>query len=430
MLSVHQHWDPLKVCAVGRCYPPEFFSHIEHPKVRNTFEKIAQETEEDYQGLIKKLESFGVEVLRTDISEDLEIYKQDDVTYPTPPMTPRDFCGMIGDTFYMPSENYGDNFDVEQLINDFLWGDFQLVMSKFQDYPDIKKYIFDLFLPGRCVSDSLGYFLSKSYSRKGQNVLHGNLIDEVDRENLKQLFIQAETMTIGSNDKTPNFKGYYAFNTIREYVKRTNNIVFDKYVNTACITSMGKDLYIGLGNYINKVHEKKYMNKWSKLFPGYRLNRIDHPGHIDGCFCPIKPGLVLCTENVEVGHLFPDWEIVRISRNLEEPQPFFQNRDKLRGRYWVPGEEFNHEFNDYMDEYMSHWVTYVEETVFDVNVLIVDEKNVLCNNENKELFKVFERHGITPHVCDFRHKFFWDGGIHCITTDIHRDGEQQDYFPD
>ena len=120
MLSVHQHWDPLKVCAVGRCYPPEFFSHIKHPKVRNTFEKIAQETEEDYQGLIKKLESFGVEVLRTDISEDLEIYKQDDVTYPTPPMTPRDFCGMIGDTFYMPSENYGDNIDTEQFILDFL----------------------------------------------------------------------------------------------------------------------------------------------------------------------------------------------------------------------------------------------------------------------------------------------------------------------
>jgi len=426
MLSVHQHWDPLKVCAVGRCYPPEFFSHIEHPKVRNTFEKIAQETEEDYQGLIKKLESFGVEVLRTDISEDLEIYKQGDVTYPTPPMTPRDYCGMIGDTFYMPSENYGDNIDVEQFINGFLGGGTSNVLSNFQNYPEIKKYIFDLFLPGRPVSDLVGNMLLQNYGRNG---LEGNLLSLDDRENLKQLFIQAETMTIGSNDKTPNFKGYYAFNTIREYVKRTNNIIFDSYVNTACITRVGKDLYIGIGNYINKMYEKKYMDKWAKLFPGYRLNRVDYPGHIDGCFTPIKPGLVLSAKSVDVGHLFPDWEQVKIPESLAKSR-FKKNRARLRGRYWVSGEEYNDEFNDYMDCYMNNWVNYAEETTFDINVLIVDENNVLCTDVNKEMFKVFERHGVTPHVVPFRHKSFWDGGLHCNTTDIHRDGEQQDYFPD
>ena len=68
MFSVHQHWDPLKVCAVGRSYPPEFYSYIKNAKVRNVFEKIAQETEEDYQKLISKLDEFNVKVLRTDIS--------------------------------------------------------------------------------------------------------------------------------------------------------------------------------------------------------------------------------------------------------------------------------------------------------------------------------------------------------------------------
>jgi len=28
LLSVHQHWDPLKICIVGRSYPPEFYSWI------------------------------------------------------------------------------------------------------------------------------------------------------------------------------------------------------------------------------------------------------------------------------------------------------------------------------------------------------------------------------------------------------------------
>jgi hypothetical protein len=55
--SVYQHWDKLKVCIVGRSYPPEFYSYITNPRVRNVMERIAIETEEDFQKLIKLLES-------------------------------------------------------------------------------------------------------------------------------------------------------------------------------------------------------------------------------------------------------------------------------------------------------------------------------------------------------------------------------------
>ena len=30
----------------------------------------------------------------------------------------------------------------------------------------------------------------------------------------------------------------------------------------------------------------------------------------------------------------------------------------------------------------------------------------------------------------WRHRWFWDGGLHCITLDLVRQGVQQDYFPD
>ena len=65
MLSVNQPWDKLKTCAVGRTYPPELYDFIENPKVRNLLEKIAIETEEDYQKLIGILENHNVEVIRT-----------------------------------------------------------------------------------------------------------------------------------------------------------------------------------------------------------------------------------------------------------------------------------------------------------------------------------------------------------------------------
>ena len=108
MFSVYQHWDPLEVCAVGRSYPPEFYSFIENPKVRSVLEKIAIETEEDYQKLIKILESFNVTVVRNDISENREDHFWAG-HYSPPPMAPRDHTAMIGKKFYMPGAEFGNN---------------------------------------------------------------------------------------------------------------------------------------------------------------------------------------------------------------------------------------------------------------------------------------------------------------------------------
>ena len=43
MYSVFQHWDPLKVCLVGRTYPPEFYQWIADTGTRKRFEKLAEE---------------------------------------------------------------------------------------------------------------------------------------------------------------------------------------------------------------------------------------------------------------------------------------------------------------------------------------------------------------------------------------------------
>ena len=93
MYNVYQHWDPLTVCAVGRSYPPEFYSWIKVPHVRNLFEQIAIETEEDYQNIIKKLLEFGVEIVRPNID-------YTDNEFLPPPMNPRDNMIMIGEKFW------------------------------------------------------------------------------------------------------------------------------------------------------------------------------------------------------------------------------------------------------------------------------------------------------------------------------------------
>ena len=128
---------------------------------------------------------------------------------------------------------------------------------------------------------------------------------------------------------------------------------------------------------------------------------------------------------------FPDWEVIYLPKqSWSAVRPFLDLKDKNKGKWWVPGEELNDDFTNFVESWLDHWVGYVEETVFDVNMLVVDEKNVICNNYNEKVFEAFSRYGITPHVVNFRHRYFWDGGLHCITSDLHREGVQKDYFPE
>jgi hypothetical protein len=116
MYSVYQHWDPLKVCVVGRSYPPEFYNWIKGPHVRRLFERIAIETEEDLQKIATVLETFGVEVLRPEIPA--EWFNQTRTPFTPPPLQPRDIMVMIGETFYRPTNQWEEFY---KTIKDPSW---------------------------------------------------------------------------------------------------------------------------------------------------------------------------------------------------------------------------------------------------------------------------------------------------------------------
>jgi hypothetical protein len=74
---------------------------IKNSKVRDVFYQIAEETEEDYQKLIQVLESFGVRTIRPTVSDNYKDYlSPESGKISPPPMTPRDYCAMIGNKFY------------------------------------------------------------------------------------------------------------------------------------------------------------------------------------------------------------------------------------------------------------------------------------------------------------------------------------------
>lgn len=371
--SVYQHWDPLKVCAVGRSYPPEFYSWMQNSKVRKLFERIAIETEEDYQNIIKLLERFDVEVVRPDLIENTFIGGR----HVPPPMTPRDYTVMIGDTFY---HSYGFGFKMF--------------------YDEIK----DPSWP-ECRSLDDFYNLPMSIQNECTHVF--GLDKYLTNNNYSRIF-----------EKIKN-QG----NKIKSYFENEDH-------NGAMVSRLGKDLYFGTHRLDQDLVALK--QRVNLEFPNTRNHIVKTEGHSDAVYCPVCPGLVISLYDVpSYEDTFPGWEVVYLEgQSWGKVKPFIDLKEKNKGKWWIPGFEYDNDVIDVVEQWLGHWTGYVEETVFDVNMLIIDPKNVIVFNYNKTVFDALERYGVTPHIVHFRHRYFWDGGIHCITSDLHREGVMQDYFPE
>jgi len=376
--SVYQHWDPLRVCVVGRTYPPEFYSWIKIPHVRELFERIVIETEEDFQNIIKKLEEFNVQILRPNLPKITYMHDR----YVVPPMTPRDIMCMIGDKFYT-TDLFSFNFkDFYHAVKDPLW-------------PSCDNYETFVTLPD--------FIQSECYN------MH----------NLQQHLDYADSL-------------FCQYSHIFAAVRNQNNSIAatkELYACGAMVSRIGKDLYFATDRYDSNINNyKKIINK---EFPNTRNHVVNTGGHGDGTYCPVCPGLIISLRDVPTyADTFPGWEVIYLpNQSWDAVKPFLDLKRKNRGKWWIPGFEYDQSVTDVVETWFGHWTGYIEETVFDVNMLIIDPKNVMVFNYNKQVFDALSRYGITPHVVPFRHRYFWDGGIHCVTLDLHREGTMQDYFP-
>lgn len=370
MYSVYQHWDPLTTCVVGRSYPPEFYSWVKPTHVRKLFERIAEETEEDYQAIIRKLEEFDVKVLRPNLPDQSLFNGQ----YLPPPMAPRDAMIMIGDTFNTTAQTWDIFY---QHIKDPSW-------------PDV---------------DSIDQL--EPWQQEECRQIHN--WDYVYQSQIKP------------------------YEDIIKHIKAQGNTVRSRYdnlfINGASIARIGRDLYFGTEKYDDDISVIKQIA--DREFPEYRNHIVNTGGHSDGTYCPVTPGLIISLQDVPTyADTFPNWEVVYLpNQSWDKVTPFLDLKTKNYGKWWIPGQEYDQSVIDLVETWLSKWVGYVEETVFDVNMLIIDPKNVMVFNYNKQVFDALDRFGITPHIVPFRHRYFWDGGIHCVTLDLDRKGKLENFFP-
>jgi hypothetical protein len=235
------------------------------------------------------------------------------------------------------------------------------------------------------------------------------------------------------------------FNQIKSYVNgHPGNIVIhpdimkDKhYIPAPCITQVGKDLYIDL-LYEDETHSQcidmDVIDWFKKVAPGYRYHEIKIGGHNDGCFAIIKPGALLTTEYFsKYNETFPGWDVCKVEetiRGLPTHEAKKNHLKKVEGKWWVQGEEENDVLRHFVGKYLTDWVGDMQESIFDVNVLVLDKNTVCVPNKCDVAYEFYKKHKMEPIHVPFRHKWFWDAGLHCITLDLFRYGKQEDYFPE
>ena len=166
--------------------------------------------------------------------------------------------------------------------------------------------------------------------------------------------------------------------------------------------------------------------------PENRIHVLNNGGHADGCFALLKPGVILASDYFDAYEkTFPGWE--RIDTSVPEfnsHRPFRNHARCSNGNWWVPGMKPSRAFNEHLIKHAQTWIGDYTETFFEVNCLVLDEKNVMVLGEHDAIFRRMEEYGITAHSSPFRTRTFWDGGMHCLTLDIRRQTKLEDFFPE
>lgn len=346
-------WHPLKTVMLGRSYGPEYFEDIKDSKIRDCLQRIAIETEEDFQNYEKVLTDFGCEVIRPDLDPTDSIMNNlnADGGYDSiirPPAQPRDGQLVMGN---------------EML---YTWNDHPAIKQKLDEYNCIDTY---------------------DYTRRNRDY-------SITGRRTKSAILEP-TPARASEFDAP------VITCVGKHV----------YVNHAMVTDAG----------------------WNMLrtrYPDREFIHVPIKGHSDGAFHTLKEGVILSIMRyTQYQETFPGWDVCYLpNQSWDLVDKFIMLKKQNEGKWWLPGEENNVEFTDFVETWLSDWVGYCEETVFDVNVLMLDDKHVVVNNYNEQVFAYLKKHNIEPIINQFRHRYFWDGGLHCITLDLYREGQMEDYF--
>ena len=208
--------------------------------------------------------------------------------------------------------------------------------------------------------------------------------------------------------------------SLDDYSKKGFDVQYPKDlpINCLCppaVCRIGTDLFL---DSVSHEHIWGFVCQWMvEESKNYRINICNTNGHSDGVFCPIAPGIIVSSHYKQsYDSTFPGWEVFKIPDTLH-------NYPETNNNWHMQVDEINQNktFAKHIFDLASDWVGEYKETVFEVNMLVLDEQNVIAMKDYPPLTEWLDKRGINVHLFDLRTRNFWDGGWHCFTLDIHRE---------
>jgi len=393
------HWQPLKQVVIGNCFDASFFEDVKDTKLRDSLQKIIYETKEDLDGIKKTFKDLGVDCIQIDskwtnaagvnpyksFGEFLELSKEGNRSLVKPLIAPRDHYITLGDELFLIN-SYNP-----QIVKD---GKHPLDMFEC-----------NLSLPYQMwenIDTKLGPFPPK----------------KVDAKIVEEMWKDESSFDLNMKYNPIAFKQYIAYSY--------------KY-DAPNISRLGDTLLI------DEDRNEGFDIWYNKIKPNHKhkkITKVDIGGHNDGSMCLPRPGLVIGAPWIEKGffeNTLPGWDqlIIENPNNFENqfPTEFAKFKNIKEDMLWyIDGEMENKPFTNFVDTYLKDWVGFMEESIFEVNMLSIDENTILSLNYQKEVNDKLKSVGIEPIYCRFRHRHFWDGGLHCLTVDTYREGECETYL--
>jgi hypothetical protein len=237
------------------------------------------------------------------------------------------------------------------------------------------------------------------------------------------------------------FSNYDIFNSIFDhYQQLAPDSVVDVFratpdhvlngANASCIFRMGRDVWFDESEWLT-AEQSNWVEQNILTDSRYRFHRMHTDGHGDCVFAVLKPGVILTSyhdDGVNYRQDFPGWNIHRVTSPSIQRFAEFRNHHHPGGTWWVPEKHNVPQFRDYVNTYLTEWVGAVHESVFDVNCLSIDPQHVIFGCYDANVFDYCRKNDIEPILCDIRHRFFFDGSVHCCSLDIRRQGDMEDYY--
>lgn len=376
---------------LGTYFPADYFDFIEDRTIRQSLMKIAKEINEDLTYFEQILKTHNVEVLRPSLPSKKEFAEYTRATgkFLSPPLQPRNFHTVIGNKIYqlstMPEVAYinavlpGDIINLTELNQQF----FKEEISR---HKDCYNSIADVW-----------YCKNKYLELAGPD--WPNFYDYVKGVRSEIPFIKHEL---------ESFKDALCYET-KEFTELLAPNLFP----------VDNKLYVDCKEYFD-------YHSWVKKhidFNGEIIILNSKAAHSDGYFVVLGNNVIIgIVPGINYEKIFPGYRVVKASDSYLEAiskrnvSGLFSHR-----RWWVLGEEDNSKLIDYVDTYMQNFIGNAYETLFDLNVLAINKNTICMIQSDPVVVQQLNSYGINVIEIPWRHRFFVDCGLHCLTLDLYRE---------